>query len=519
MITTAFPLPSLSLSVLVARASVAARSASLLIITVFAPAAVVAQSLVWVHQFDGVSRGVAVDPGGNSMIANNTILAGIRVSNVRKIDPLGTVLWTSLISESDDVIIHDVATDSAGRVGVAGLIGSGVTADVFVRIYDSNGLQLWSDTFGDAGANDEARGVAFDATGNVFLAGHTSGVLPGAVPFGGSDGFVRKYDSSGLVQWTRQLGTSGTDQIFGVATDSANNVAVTGRTGGDLAGALIGVDFDGFVRKYDPSGAPVWTQQFGSAGDRTEGVSVAVTIGDDVLVGGRVNFLIDQFVSKYDSAGVLLWTGSVTPIPFEPDVAVAGDADGDAYLAGMTFLGNALGPDIVGGEVDSDDAYVQKRRAADGTLDWSVRLSGHVDDPAQFSFDKSNAIATFGAGNVYLSGETAGSFRGFGSGRGFLARLAADVAASDVVNDVIAAPDDAFKSAGAQGAILKLLNDIAQAIASGNSARAMDKLTTLRSRLDGCEDGPPADRNDWIVDCAVQDIIRTLIDSIIAELS
>lgn len=510
------PLMFRSFSCLITRASAAARGTSLSVILACTPATVAAQSLVWVHQFPGPSRGVAVDPDGNSIIANNTV----GESTVRKIDPFGNVVWESLISESEDVFIFGVAADSAGRVGVSGRIGSdgAVDMDVFVRIYDSGGLEQWSDTFGDGSANDEARGIAFDANGNVYVAGQTSGSLTTAGSLGSQDGFLRKYDASGNVEWTQQLGTTESDTVFGVATDSASEPLVTGRTSGDLEGSLIGDSQDAFVRKYDPTGLAVWTQQFGSAGKGTEGISVATTVGDNVLIGGRVNAFEEQFVSKYFASGVLQWTGSVSPMPFELDVAVIGDDDGDAYLAGMTFLGDAFGPDIAAGDADSDDAYVQKRLAADGALDWSVRLSSQSHGVVPSSFDKSLAIATFGAGSIYLSGETSGSFGGFGSGNGFIARLASDITASDIGNDVSAAPDDAFKGAGHSGAMLDILAEVGQAIAGGDIDDAIRKLVNLRRRLDGCESGTLADANDWVVDCNVQNVISTLIDALLAEL-
>ena len=63
-----------------------------------------------------------------------------------------------------------------------------------------------------------------------------------------------KYNSSGTKQWTKQLGSSGRDAASGVATDSSNNVYVTGSTEGGLDGNTDTGGFDLFVVKYNSSG-------------------------------------------------------------------------------------------------------------------------------------------------------------------------------------------------------------------------------------------------------------------------
>ena len=79
-------------------------------------------------------------------------------------------------------------------------------------------------------SNDFAYGVATDISGNVYVAGGTEGGLDGNTSAGNSDLFVVKYNSSGTHQWTNQLGTDRYDEARGVATDSSGNVYVTGYT-------------------------------------------------------------------------------------------------------------------------------------------------------------------------------------------------------------------------------------------------------------------------------------------------
>ena len=97
-----------------------------------------------------------------------------------------------------------------------------------------------------------------------ILTGYTYGGLDGNTNAGYNDLFVVKYNSSGTKQWTKQLGTSSSDESYGVATDSSGNVYVTGGTDGGLdgntsAGYVEPLQsqsqlFDLFVVKYNSDG-------------------------------------------------------------------------------------------------------------------------------------------------------------------------------------------------------------------------------------------------------------------------
>jgi hypothetical protein len=89
----------------------------------------------------------------------------------------------------------------------------------------------------------------------VFVGGYTNGSLDGNALMGTSDYFVTKYNSSGVKQWTRQLGASGADTGgYGVATDSSGNVFVGGYTMGNLDGNTLLGTADFFVTKFDSAG-------------------------------------------------------------------------------------------------------------------------------------------------------------------------------------------------------------------------------------------------------------------------
>src|SRR5690606_33152621 len=94
--------------------------------------------------------------------------------------------------------------------------------------------------------------LAVDSAGSAYISGWTGGGLAGS-SVGGEDAFLAKYDSSGALLWTRQLGTSADDRSYGVAVDSAGAVYMSGTTYGALGGPSAGRS-DAFLAKYDSAG-------------------------------------------------------------------------------------------------------------------------------------------------------------------------------------------------------------------------------------------------------------------------
>ena len=125
---------------------------------------------------------------------------------------------------------------------------------------------------------------------------------------------MTKYNSSGVKQYTQQLGVAAQDTYgLSVATDASGNVYVAGYTRGGLDGNTLTGTADLFVTKYGSSGVKQYTRQLGVAGQRTEGTSVATDANGNVYVAGNIwggldgNALtgtLDFFVTKYNSSGV-----------------------------------------------------------------------------------------------------------------------------------------------------------------------------------------------------------------------
>ena len=172
---------------------------------------------------------------------------------VRKYSPDGTELWTRQLGSPAPDVATRVAVDGAGNIIVAGrTMGSlpGQTRagynDAFVRKLSPEGTELWTRQFGST-LFSEALGVAVDGTGNIIVAGHVHGVLPGQTPVGQDDAFVREFSPEGMELWTLQFGSAAPDEALGVAVDRRGNIAVAGHTMGTLPGQTSSGDWDAFV--------------------------------------------------------------------------------------------------------------------------------------------------------------------------------------------------------------------------------------------------------------------------------
>lgn len=195
-----------------------------------------------------------------------------------------------------------------------------------------------------------------------------------------------------LIEWgsyVHELGAVGDGAAFGVATDSAGNVVLTGES-------------PCFVTKISPPGAHLWTAYFPS---NYTGRNIKVDNLDNIIVGGMSvpGSDVSGFVSKLNSSGMHQWTrtprGGVIGLDVDGlgRIVVAGRA-GNVFVTGNTASGGWTvgGPDLT--HNGDTDAFVAKLTLA-GALVWSSYLGGT-------NTDEGRAIAHDGGSRIFVAGST-----------------------------------------------------------------------------------------------------------------
>jgi hypothetical protein len=244
---------------------------------------------------------------------------------ISKYSSSGSLMWGRQFGTPAFETVKDVASDSSNNAYAVGYTGERAVANPYVRKYTSSGEVAWARQFGTSSA-DFAYSVAVYGS-SVYVVGPTAGSL--AESKGGTDAFILKYNASGSVVWTRQFGTSADDYARDVAVDGSGNVYMVGDTDGILAGSSYG---GMFIRKYNSSGSALWTKQ-GSDYYSYYTTSVAASGSNVYLVGSKAYDGPSVRVIKYSSAGSISWTKAYTDFTV---YRASADSSGNLFLSGHT---------------------------------------------------------------------------------------------------------------------------------------------------------------------------------------
>jgi hypothetical protein len=376
------------------------------------------------------------------------------------IDPTPTRVWATYyggsvdeylnssnaitISSNEDVYLTGTS-ESSSNIATAGAhqtnIGGG--ADALLVKFNSNGVRQWATYYGGTG-DDEGFGVAVDGSGFVIIAGYTNSTTAIATAgahqtglggtLGNDDGFIAKFNSSGVRQWGTYYGgaepdailslkVSGTDIYLAGVALSTSGIA----TAGSHQPVNNGADIfsDGFFAKFNSNGTRQWASYYGGADDDII-YSIHLDASQNIYItgGAESNTGIstagshqpsyagsgddtDGFIAKFNSSGVRQWGtyygGSSSD--FFSDIKT--DNSGNVYACGGTISTTAISTAGAHQTTKSTsfDGMLVKFNSS-GVRQWGTYYGGTGDGDYLF------AISVLADGTIYGVGivSAAGSF-------------------------------------------------------------------------------------------------------------
>jgi len=266
----------------------------------------------WAHKFGSAlpDEGIATcfDPNGNVFVTGyfqetidfnpgsptNNFTATSYDIFILKLDANGNYVWNYDLGSNPAEQGRIIECDNNGNVYTSGSFGSTLdfnpgaateymsaagVDDIYLLKLTNGGDFIWSRKIGGI-SNEYALSMAIDVNGAAILGGYfasttTFNSFPGvAVTSAGlDDAFFVKFNSDGVHEWTRTIGSTGYDRTAAVTTDAQGNVYATGIFQGTVdlnpdAGEEIynAVQEDCFVIKLTNSGAFINASVMGGAG-------------------------------------------------------------------------------------------------------------------------------------------------------------------------------------------------------------------------------------------------------------
>jgi hypothetical protein len=221
---------------------------------------------------------------------------------------------------------------------------------------------------------------AISNSGNMYIGGKNVD----------DDAEITKYNSSGVMEWQKNLGGATTDAFNAIAVDSNDNIYTCGSVFNSLSNIRRIL-----VVKYNSSGGVEWQKVIGgSVGNPDSGSSIAVDSSGNVYVLGSTsdNSITGPLIAKYNTSGTIVWRRRLN--------TNAGSASGIVLDSSGNFYISYLARPTTG--TSSNDIGIAKYDT-NGTIVWQRRIGNTLDE-------RPSAITVDNEGKIYVLGYNVSSF-------------------------------------------------------------------------------------------------------------
>ncbi|HEX2786587.1 MAG TPA: T9SS type A sorting domain-containing protein [Ignavibacteria bacterium] len=249
-----------------------------------------------------------------------------------------------------DIAYTIIQTDDGGYVaaGSTNSFGAGLN-DIYIVKINSNGLLLWTKTFGGSGA-DNANCIIQTSDGGYIVAGSTNSFGAGLL-----DVMVLKINFTGNLEWFKVFGGEDIDFANSIIQTSDNSYIIAGETYSFGSGGE-----DMYIIKLDSGGNFVWNKAIGGFGDDRASCIVPTFDGGYAVAGRTTSYgagFNDVFIMKLNESGLVMWSKTV------------GTSTGDAAFSIIQTNDSGF---VLGGHTEPSQSqhYLLKFNAI-GTLEWT----------------------------------------------------------------------------------------------------------------------------------------------------
>jgi len=325
---------------------------------------------------------------------NTSVYRSVYQGVTVKFNTSATVDWqTSLSASSSDApYMYSINLDSSNNVYVAGTFtrnyqDSTKSPTYQIAKYNTNGALQWQRNLGYGFTSfvpNFGQGLVVEkSTGNFYVTGD---IVIGSVGSQTTQMSLIKYNSSGIIQWARQIGRSGTNEHSeAVSLDSTGNVYIAGSTtySGQNAASIV---------KYNSSGLLQWQTCLSGTtnSNANEFSSITIDSSDNIFVCGRtttISNLTVGMIAKYNSSGTLIWQRKISNPSICLLYGISTDNEGDVYAVGIT---------------SSFNGFVVKYSTS-GDLQWQRKVSG-VHSTLGYAIIRFSSIAFDSSNNMTIGG-------------------------------------------------------------------------------------------------------------------
>ncbi|MBI3512076.1 MAG: hypothetical protein HY064_15570 [Bacteroidetes bacterium] len=359
--------------------------------------------LAWSKDYNGtgdhndVTNAMTVDANGNSYMCGYTYSAyNKRDMCVVKVSPAGTTLWSATINGSlnlDDEATG-VAVDASGNVIITGYTKDTITGyAICTAKYSSAGVMMWTTKYNflTTNQNDKGTGVVVNSSGEIFVTGESDG---NATTVSNYDIVTIKYNSGGTQQWAiRYNGPGNTgDKPSAIGIAPSGNIVVVGKVG------ISALDDNAFIVEYTNAGTQVFAYNYPSAYGNDNAVDLAFNSVGDIAVAVKMKNISlndDMGVWYFDAAGNGLWmttyngTGNGNDAP----AAIAFDNSGNIFLAGQTDVDTA--------SLFANYDAISIKYNGNGVQQWVKTVAGAAGDDD----NAVDVVIDNSTGNVYVAAQ------------------------------------------------------------------------------------------------------------------